>query len=107
MRKADKQWRGKTTQEKQARHAEAAKIIMEPLTAAVIPVYPQKIWDDISPQLLATFWSLAMYDLHVPEKIYQKKIKELKDAPSKLHENKDLNSTRRKKETERLNTLVE
>merc|ERR1719187_2015047 len=107
MRKADKQWKSKTTQEKQSKHAEAARIIMEPLTKAVIPVYPEKIWDDITPQLLATFWSLTMYDLYVPEKTYQKKIQELKDAPAKLPENKDLNSTRRKKETERLTALVE
>ena len=26
-----------------AKHAEAAKVIMEPLTAAVIPVYPSKV----------------------------------------------------------------
>ena len=66
-----------------------------------------KIWDDISSQLLATFWSLTMYDLYVPERIYHKKIKELKEAPDKLKDNKDLNSTRRKKEAERLNNLME
>jgi len=107
LRKADKQWKGKTTQEKQSKHAEAARLIMEPLTAAVMPVYPSKIWDDISPQLLSTFWSLTMYDLYVPERIYQKKIKDLKEAPDKLKDNKDLNSARRKKEAERLNTLME
>merc|ERR1719309_497292 len=107
MRKGDKHRKSKTSQEKQVKHAEAAKIMMEPLTAAIVPVYPTKIWDDITPQLLATFWSLTMYDLYVPEKTYQKKIQELKDAPAKLHENKDLNSTRRKKETERLTALVE
>jgi len=79
MRKSDKQWKAKTSQEKQVKHAEAAKIMMEPLTAAIVPVYPPKIWDDISPQLLATFWSLTMYDLYVPEKLYQKKIQELKE----------------------------
>ena len=48
-----------------------------------------------------------MYDLYVPEHLYQKEIKKLKDAPAKLSENKDLNSARRKKEAERLNTLME
>jgi hypothetical protein len=31
----------------------------------------------------------------------------IQEAPSKLHENKELNSARRKKEAERLNTLVD
>merc|ERR1719402_2106347 len=48
-----------------------------------------------------------MYDLHVPEQLYEKEIKKLKEAPAKLHENKDLNTARRKKEAERLNNLME
>ena len=48
-----------------------------------------------------------MYDLHVPEQLYEKEIKKLKEAPSKLHDNKDLNTARRKKEEERLNNLME
>ena len=48
-----------------------------------------------------------MYDLHVPEQLYEKEIKKLKEAPAKLIENKDLNSARRKKEADRLNTLME
>ena len=48
-----------------------------------------------------------MYDLYVPEKLYEKEIKKLKDAPAKLADNKDLNTARRKKEIDRLNTLME
>jgi len=48
-----------------------------------------------------------MYDLYVPEKLYEKEIKKLKEAPAKLIDNKDLNSARRKKEADRLNTLME
>ena len=44
-----------------------------------------KVWDDISSQFLTTFWSLTMYDLHVPEQLYEKEIKKLKEAPAKLH----------------------
>merc|ERR1719468_911185 len=107
IRKSDKQWRTKTLQEKQIKHGEAARMIMEPLTKAVVPVYPTKIWEDISPQFLSTFWSPTIYDLYVPEQLYKKKIKELKDAPTKLQDNRDLNSSKRKKETERLAILVE
>ena len=48
-----------------------------------------------------------MYDLHVPETLYEKEIKKLKDAPAKLIENRDLNSSKRKKETDRLHALRE
>ena len=48
-----------------------------------------------------------MYDLYVPEQLYEKEIKKLKEAPAKLIENKDLNSTRRKKEADRLQVLME
>merc|ERR1712142_573771 len=100
LRKTDKLW-------KQTKHAEAAQLVMEPVTGAVIPIYPPKVWEDISPQFCTTFWSLTMYDLYVPEKLYEKEIKKLKEAPAKLIDNKDLNSARRKKEADRLNTLVE
>ena len=48
-----------------------------------------------------------MYDLHVPESLYEKEIKKLKDAPAKLIENRELNSSKRKKETDRLHALRE
>merc|ERR1712142_990850 len=107
LRKNDKLWKQRTVAEKQAKHAEAAQLVMEPVTAAVIPIYPSKVWEDISPQFCTTFWSLTMYDLYVPEKLYEKEIKKLKDAPAKLADNKDLNTARSKKEADRLNTLVE
>lgn len=107
LRKNDKLWKQRSGAEKQAKHAEAAQLVMEPVTAAVIPIYPSKVWEDISPQFCTTFWSLTMYDLYVPEKLYEKEIKKLKDAPAKLADNKDLNTARRKKEIDRLNTLME
>lgn len=48
-----------------------------------------------------------MYDLSVPESVYAKEIAKLKAAPSKVDENKELNSTRKKKEKERLHSLME
>lgn len=66
-----------------------------------------QVWEDISPQFFTTFWSLTMYDLHVPEAMYEKEIAKLKEAPAKLVNNKDLNSARRKKEADRLQSLME
>ena len=74
---------------------------------AIRPLHPTKIWDDISPQFLTTFWSLTMYDLFVPEEVYKKEIDKLKAAPAKVDDNKDLNSARKKKEKERLNNLMD
>jgi len=107
LRRADKEWKKRTTAERQVKHAEAAQLVMEPVTAAVMPIYPAKVWEDISPQFFTTFWSLTMYDLHVPEAMYEKEIAKLKEAPAKLVNNKELNSARRKKEADRLQTLME
>lgn len=41
-------------------------------------IHPPKVWEDISPQFLVTFWSLAMYDLDVPSKSYDREIQKLK-----------------------------
>ena len=68
---------------------------------------PGQVWEDMSPHFCTTFWSLTMYDLHVPEALYEKEIKKLKEAPAKLIENRDLNSSKRKKETDRLHALRE
>ena len=107
LRKGDKLWKQRTAAERQAKHAEAAQMVMEPVTTAVMPIYPAKVWEDISPQFFTTFWSLTMYDLHVPEAMYEKEILKLKEAPAKLINNKELNSTRRKKEADRLQSLME
>ncbi len=66
----------------------ATKDVMEPVIDAIRPLHPSKIWDDISPQFLTTFWSLTMYDLSVPEDVYTKEIVKLKAAPAKVDENK-------------------
>lgn len=58
--------------------------IMIPVTEAIRPLNSPKIWDDISPQFLTTFWSLTMYDLFVPEETYAKEIAKLKAAPAKV-----------------------
>ncbi len=58
---------------------------MEPVTQAMHPLHPKKIWDDISPQFLTTFWSLTMYDLYVPHAVYEREIAKLKALPAKVN----------------------
>ena len=81
--------------------------VMEPVTAAIRPLHPSKVWDDISPQFLATFWSLTMFDLFVPENVYSKEVAKKKLEISKIEENRELNNTRKKKEKERINAMIE
>ena len=80
---------------------------MEPVTAAIRPLHQSKVWDDISPQFLASFWSLTLYDLFVPENVYSKEITKKKLEISKIEDNRELNNTRKKKEKERINTMIE
>lgn len=108
MRKKDpKGWKGKSDKERQEEHVKAAIEVMNPVIEAIQPLHQAKVWDDISPQFLTTFWSLTMYDLFVPDNIYEKEIAKLKAAPAKIDENKELNASRKKKEKERINSLME
>merc|ERR1712179_466466 len=102
IRKGDKTWKTKNAEEKDSVYIEAVGGVMAGATEDIRPLHPTKIWEDISPGFLSTFWSLTMYDLFVPDKIYEKEIAKLKAAPSKVDENKDLNSARKKKEKERI-----
>jgi THO complex subunit 2 len=88
-------------------YVQAVTEVMRPVIDAIKPLHPNKVWDDISPQFLTTFWSLTMYDLFVPENVYEKEIAKLKSAPAKIDENKDLNASRKKKEKERIHNLME
>ena len=107
IRRHEKGWKSKTDEEKQKVHVEAALKVMEPVTEAIRPLHPPKIWDDISPQFLATFWSLTMYDLFVPEAVYEKEVAKLKASVVKIEENRDYNSARKKKEKERVNAMID
>ncbi len=46
----------KKDSDRQARFVEASAAIMQPVTEALHPLHSPKIWDDISPQFLTTFW---------------------------------------------------
>lgn len=66
-----------------------------------------KTWDDISPQFFVTFWSLTLYDLFVPTEAYNREVLRVKGIANAAAENKDLTSSKRKKEQERCNNLIE
>lgn len=77
---------------------------MQPVHKSLIPLHPIKIWEDISTQFLATFWSLTMYDLCIPEDTYTEVINKLKQQSLSVL---DSSGNKGKKEQERHATLIE
>lgn len=69
---------------------EATAAIYQPISESVRPLHPSKVWEDISPQFLVTFWSLSMYDLDVPGESYQREILKLKKLGQATSESKEM-----------------
>lgn len=93
-----------STSAKQQKYYEAVEEIMNPVHKSVIPLHPPKVWEDISPQLLATFWSLTMFDLYVPDDTYHMTVNKVKQQSLNVT---DINTSKGKKEQERFLTLME
>lgn len=92
---------------KQQKYHEAAKEVMVPVIESVIPLHSMKVWEDISPQFLVTFWSLTMYDLYVPTDSYQREVNKIKQLSLAAMDSKDLTGSKGKKEQERYQNLIE
>ncbi|XP_011052405.1 PREDICTED: THO complex subunit 2-like, partial [Acromyrmex echinatior] len=107
LRKADPNYKKMSTAMKQLKYAEAAQTVMAPVAQSVRPLHPLKVWEDISPQFLVTFWSLSMYDLYVPVESYQREVGKLKQLAVQTVDSKDMNISKGKKEQERYTTLIE
>lgn len=78
LRKSDAGGKKLSTSQKQEKYLEATSAVIQPIVESVRLIHPSKVWEDISPQFLVTFWSLAMYDLEVPNKSYEREIQKLK-----------------------------
>ena len=80
LRKSDANYKKLSLQSKQQKYCEAVQEIMTPIIKSVRSLHSNKVWEDISPQFLVTFWSLTMYDLQVPVESYQKEINRIKQS---------------------------
>ncbi|KAF4523127.1 hypothetical protein B566_EDAN003142 [Ephemera danica] len=107
LRRADPSGKNMTTEQKHEKYIEACNIVLGPIVESVRPLHAPKIWEDISPQFLVTFWSLTTYDLFVPTKSYQNEISKLKQMAAQAMENKDGATGKGKKEQEKLTQLME
>ena len=109
LRKNDSVIKKLTSAQKQEKYLEAVSFVMNPVIDAVRPLHPLKVWEDISPMFLVTFWSLSMYDLHVPIESYQREINKIKQQSAAVSLNGDSSNTmsKIKKEQERFQALIE
>ena len=90
LRKADPNYKNLSTPAKQQTYCDAVAEVTTPIVESVKPLHSIKVWEDISPQFLVTFWSLTMYDLSVPVESYQKEINKIKQASLQALDSKDL-----------------
>uniref|UniRef100_T1IQC9 THO complex subunit 2 n=1 Tax=Strigamia maritima TaxID=126957 RepID=T1IQC9_STRMM len=106
LRKQDKG--NKTNPQSRAqKYLEVVTTVMSPVVDSIKPLHPTKVWEDISPQFYMTFWSLTMYDLHVPAASYEREINKLKTQIAYIDDNKDMVQNKKKKEIERCKALME
>ncbi|XP_038107405.1 THO complex subunit 2 isoform X2 [Culex quinquefasciatus] len=107
LRKADQNSKKLSTSQKMVKYLEATSFVMNPVIESVRPLHPPKVWEDISPQFLVTFWSLSMYDLQVPADSYQREVNKLKQLSLAAMDSKEQNASKNKKEQERYVALME
>lgn len=61
---------------------------MSSIVKSVVPLHPEKVWEDVSPGFLVTFWSLTLYDLCVPNEAYKREINKLKAQSAAMGDSK-------------------
>lgn len=76
-------------------------MVMSPICESVRPLCSARIWDDLSPQFFATFWSLTVNDLSVPTAAYEREVARLRLQITQLNENREMPASKRKKEQDR------
>ncbi|XP_053328983.1 THO complex subunit 2 [Spea bombifrons] len=102
LKKAEK---GSKQQHKVHKYITSCELVMAPVHEAVVSLHPPKVWDDISPQFYATFWSLTMYDLAVPRSSYSREVNKLRLQMKAIDDNLEMPPNKKKKEKERCTAL--
>uniref|UniRef100_A0A8B9XET8 THO complex subunit 2 n=1 Tax=Bos mutus grunniens TaxID=30521 RepID=A0A8B9XET8_BOSMU len=102
LKKSEK---GSKQQHKVHKYITSCEMVMAPVHAAVVSLHVSKVWDDISPQFYATFWSLTMYDLAAPHTSYEREVNKLKIQMKAIDDNQEMPPNKKKKEKERCTAL--
>ncbi|XP_048069798.1 THO complex subunit 2 isoform X16 [Ursus arctos] len=87
LKKSEK---GSKQQHKVHKYITSCEMVMAPVHEAVVSLHVSKVWDDISPQFYATFWSLTMYDLAVPHTSYEREVNKLKVQMKAIDDNQEM-----------------
>ena len=64
--------------------------MLNPVVEAARKLHPSRVWEDVSPRLYTTFWSLSLYDLYVPTARYEEEVRKAKEAIKELEEKMDM-----------------
>ncbi|KAF6022557.1 THOC2 [Bugula neritina] len=55
-------------------YTEAFSSVILPVSEQIKPLFDAKMWEELSPTLYITFWTLSAYDLYVPKSSYEREI---------------------------------
>ncbi|XP_065574559.1 THO complex subunit 2-like isoform X2 [Artemia franciscana] len=105
--KANKNFRSMSQSEKDDLYLSITTDIMTPVKQQIQARLPSKVLDEFSPQFLATFWTLSYSDLYVPTGSYSRERERAKKAASDVLHSSDMTEAKRKKESDRLNSLAD
>lgn len=91
-----------------AGYTRAAKEVMAPLVEQCGGIHPKAVWADLTPQIYVAFWTLSLYDLQTPAKMYSKVITKLETDLSKVDRDPSFFSSKSKtkKEKNRILDLI-
>ena len=64
--------------------------VLDPIVEAARQLHLPKVWEDMSPKLYATFWSLCLYDLYVPTGRYENEVQKAHEAIKELEDKLDM-----------------
>ena len=93
--------RADKTSKSNAYFVDAWEAITQPIVQAVMPAVNKKFWEDLSPRIYVSFWTLTMYDLEVPKDIYNQQDERLKAQIAAIEEDRTMTPAKIKKEAER------
>ncbi|KAA3678999.1 THO complex subunit 2 [Paragonimus westermani] len=78
------------------------------VAAAIRPLYPSRVWDELGTNFFVTFWTLHSSDLVVPEAAYQRQVLHLREQMQQIETAPNgWTSAKKKREIERLQGLVD
>jgi THO complex subunit 2 len=95
-----------STADKQEMYIEACELVLSPVVESVRPLHPAKVWEDISPNFIVTFWSLTSFDLGVPSDAYKRETDKLKQL-AQQQSGRDGTYSKNKREQEKTLALVD